>query len=80
MTLFGSFGALDAIGQIANRQSPVFSECCQLSPAIPQFHDVEQKCFVHECQPHNSNRNTKNAGSVRTNFGACEGDMTVNEC
>ena len=36
------------MGKIANRQSLVFSECCQLWQAIPEFH-VEG--MLHEVMP-----------------------------
>ena len=56
------------MGQIANRQSLVFSERGQLSQAIPQAH-VER--ILHQRTPiarFESQRNAKNAGSTRTKF------------
>ena len=54
------------MGEIANRQSLVFSERGQLSHAILQVHVNEY--YTNERQSHDSNRNATNAGSTRTKF------------
>ena len=54
------------MGQIANRQSLVFSERGQLSQAIPQVHVDEH--YTNERQSRDSNRDATNAGSTKTKF------------
>ena len=67
------------MGQIANRQSLVFSERGQLSQAIPQVHVERIYYYTNERQSRDSNRNATNAGSTRTKFCVFRGDMTANE-
>ena len=70
--MFGKFhGGGGWTGKIANRQ--VFNERNQLWQAIPKFHVDE--CYTNECQLRDSNRNTTNAGSMRSNFGVLEGQV-----
>ena len=66
------------MGQIANRQSLVFSERGQLSQTIPQFH-VERILHPNERQSRDSNRSATNAGPMKTKSCVLGGDMTANE-
>ena len=54
------------MGQIANRESLVFSEHGQVSQAIPQIH--VERIPHNERQSRDSNRSATNVGSMRTKF------------
>ena len=58
--------SLPQMGQIANRQSLVFSERGRLSQAIPQVH--VERILHQQRQSLDSNRSATNAGSTRTKF------------